>query len=65
MTEREEPTIVNIDWDKAIIHESGRHPRAEVRDPDTGEVIFPAVKGPLQLIEGGAFLPPANRKEPG
>lgn len=29
------------------------HPRAEVRDSETGEVIFPAVKGPLQVIEGG------------
>lgn len=28
-------------------------PRAEVRDPDTGEVIFPAVKGPLRVISGG------------
>lgn len=28
-------------------------PRAEVRDPDTGEVIFPAIKGPLRVIEGG------------
>lgn len=28
-------------------------PNAEVRDPETGEVIFPATKGPLKLIEGG------------
>jgi hypothetical protein len=27
-------------------------PRAEVRDPDTGEVIFPATKGPLRLVGG-------------
>ena len=25
-------------------------PNAEVRDPDTGEVIFPAVKTPLRLV---------------
>lgn len=28
-------------------------PRAEVRDSETGEMIFPAVKGPLTVIEGG------------
>jgi hypothetical protein len=28
-------------------------PRAEVRDSETGEVIFPAVKGPLRVIHGG------------
>lgn len=28
-------------------------PYAEVRDPDTGEVIFPATKRPLRLIQGG------------
>lgn len=33
-------------------------PRAEVRDPDSGEVIFPAVKGPLKLIQGGLPTPP-------
>jgi hypothetical protein len=33
-----------------IIHHSDRHPRAEVRDSETGEVIFPAVKGPLTVI---------------
>lgn len=32
-------------------------PRAEVLDPDTGEVIFPAVKGPLKVIEGGRANP--------
>lgn len=37
-------------------------PRAEVRDPDTGEVIFPAVKGPLQLIQGDKPCPPQNTK---
>lgn len=29
-------------------------PNAEVRDPDTGEVIFPARKAPFKLIQGGA-----------
>ena len=33
-------------------------PYAEVRDPDTGEVIFPATKRPLRLIEGGKLPPP-------
>jgi hypothetical protein len=28
-------------------------PRAEVRDSETGEVIFRATKGPLRVIEGG------------
>lgn len=27
-------------------------PNAEVRDPDTGEVIFPATKRPLRAITG-------------
>lgn len=27
-------------------------PNAEVRDSETGEVIFPAVKAPLHVIEG-------------
>lgn len=37
----------------AIIYRSDADPRAEVRDSETGEVIFPAVKGPLKMIEGG------------
>ena len=37
----------------AIYYRSNAHPRAEVRDSETGEVIFPAVKGPLHVIEGG------------
>lgn len=37
----------------AIVYHSDRHPRAEVRDSETGEVIFPAVRGPLRVIEGG------------
>lgn len=32
-------------------------PRAEVRDPETGEVLFPAVKGPLKVILGGIGKP--------
>lgn len=35
-------------------------PRAEVRDPDTGEVIFPAVKGPLKVIAGGLSDQPSE-----
>lgn len=31
------------------VHDDG-HPRAEVRDSETGEVIFPAVKGPLTVV---------------
>ncbi len=38
----------------AIIYRDMReNTRAEVRDSETGEVIFPAVKGPLKLIAGG------------
>lgn len=37
----------------AIIYRSDRDPNAEVRDPDSGEVIFPATKAPFKLIEGG------------
>ena len=37
---------------KLILHDNGSDPRAEVRDSETGEVIFPAVKGPLKLILG-------------
>lgn len=36
------------DW---IVHDE--HPFAEVRDSETGEVIFPARRGPFRLIEGG------------
>lgn len=36
----------------ATIYHS-KDPRREVRDSETGEVIFPAVKGPLRVIEGG------------
>lgn len=39
----------NGDWVECTIY-TGRDPRAEVRDPDTGEVIFPAVKGPLRVV---------------
>lgn len=28
-------------------------PDAEVRDDETGEVIFPATKAPFKMIEGG------------
>lgn len=31
-------------------------PNAEVRDPDTGEVIFPARKAPFRLLQGGRAL---------
>lgn len=40
----------NGDTRPAVIYHSNAHPRAEVRDSETGEVIFPAVKGPLVLI---------------
>lgn len=40
----------------AIIYRAA-DPRAEVRDPDTGEVIFPAVKGPLKVVQGGLIQP--------
>jgi hypothetical protein len=39
---------------EAVVYHSDAHPRAEVRDSETGEVIFPAVKGPLRVVEGGA-----------
>jgi hypothetical protein len=42
----------NGSWHKLILHDDGSDPRAEVRDSETGEVIFPAVKGPLKLIRG-------------
>lgn len=29
-------------------------PNAEIRDPDTGEVLFPAVKAPFRVIENEA-----------
>lgn len=38
--------------DVLVMHHD-RHPRAEVRDSESGEVLFPAVKGPLTLIDGG------------
>jgi hypothetical protein len=43
-----------------IVYHTDLHPRAEVRDSDTGEVIFPAVKGPLGVIEGAAALTNPN-----
>lgn len=41
-------------------------PNAEVRDPDTGEVIFPAVKRPFKLIQGGvtSALPSQEGNKP-
>lgn len=37
----------------AIIYRSDHDPYAEVRDDESGEVIFPATKRPLRLIVGG------------
>lgn len=36
----------------AIIYRSTRDPNAELRDPETGEVIFRAKRAPFKLIEG-------------
>lgn len=47
----------------AVVTISDRDPRAEVRDSETGEVIFPAVKGPLTLIEGGLTPTPSKAGE--
>lgn len=44
----EETTVMRV----VHIHHSDRHPRAEVRDSETGEVIFPAIKGPLVVVGG-------------
>lgn len=45
----------------AIIYRSDRDPRAELRDSETGEVIFRAKKGPLKLVAGGLTTKdPAN-----
>lgn len=46
----EEPTRIEMPAD-TIFHEP-EDPYAEVRDPDSGEVIFPAVKRPFKLIQG-------------
>lgn len=42
----------------AIIYRSDRDPNAELRDPESGEVIFRAKKAPFRLIEGGLPPPP-------
>lgn len=47
-----EPTIVTIPLDGVIMGHC-EDPRAEVRDSETGEVIFPAIKGPLRIVKGG------------
>ena len=44
-----------------IVAHEDRRCRAEVRDSETGEVIFPAVKGPLEVIRNPN--PPALTKE--
>lgn len=41
----------NGDLVEAIVAIDQDHPRAEVRDRESGEVIFPAIKGPLALVE--------------
>lgn len=38
-------------------------PNAEIRDPDTGEVLFPAVKAPFRVIENEARLA-LNQEQP-
>lgn len=53
MTIRSADGTTVTEWREVIVYPAD-DPNAEVRDPDTGEVIFPAIKGPLRLIEGGA-----------
>ena len=40
-------------------------PNAEIRDPDTGEVLFPAVKAPFRVIKNEArqLLTPRSETE--
>ncbi|MDB5445679.1 MAG: hypothetical protein JWQ97_996 [Phenylobacterium sp.] len=60
----EQRTAPNGDLREVIIHHP-EDPRAEVREPDTGEVIFPAVKGPLRVIEGGKATEPKDSPHEG
>lgn len=46
----EQPTTVEVPLEDVIVHESDVDPNAEVRDSETGELIFPARKAPFHVV---------------